>query len=813
MLKKIELPPGINKESTQYAAAGAWYDANNVRFRRGNAEVIGGWSRDSTYDLQGFGRASFSSRDYMGNNYQFVGTDWKYYVIVGTLAYDITPVRLDSVAGSGTTLTGPFTFTNGDPNILVDEHSDHGLSVNDWVVFYSVSDDTGLSGVGVTVANLTQAHGFQVSDIVSSAKYKFYLVDWETGSPIIPNGTDSDLGGNVEYYYKVTSGVSTQVVGQGWGAGLWGGSGTPTSYELSTSPQPITTLDTSSEITVEIFGDEPSSPAAIAVDDQLYLLGLTGTSVGGVNLEVLNGRWWTVTDVSRLVSDDEVKVQIDQTATGSVTGGGTGGSYYRGYNTGAIPPVDPSVDGATRGWGDASEATIETGTVRRVYIDNYGEDLLFANSGGPIYYWDTSQNTSSGVPLGTEAGVAKQLNDTSFTGNTNTPVVIHSFLVSKKDGHCVAFGCNDVGVEDGTMNSLLVRWSDQNNPFDWLPSITNTSGGQVLRVGSQILGGISTKDEVVIFTDAAVYSMRFVGPPDVFSFNLITQGVEIVSSLSAVNASNAVFFMGRDGFYVYTGSVSPLPCPVANYVFDDFNESQKAKCFGAANSAFSEVMWFYPTADSFEPDRFVIFNYEENSWSIGSFDMGEFTESVAATNPYSRTSWRDAIVFGNPMSSYITEYAPSTTAPNLEGGDDYIVPIVKQSAVMIHEKGTSAQDTTLDAYIESGEVDISDGERFSFYSRIIPDLQVFNASGGSAQVTISLNGRDFPGQSASQETSTDVDFTVVSPNSGSTFTPVNNATSIRGRARSVSMRVASSAMDFQWRLGDTRLDMRPDGRR
>ena len=156
----------------------------------------------------------------------------------------------------------------------------------------------------------------------------------------------------------------------------------------------------------------------------------------------------------------------------------------------------------------------------------------------------------------------------------------------------------------------------------------------------------------------------------------------------------------------------------------------------------------------------------------------------------------------------------SSTADNLVSGDTtYTVLLLKQSAVMVHENGTSAQGEMLDAYIESGEVDISDGERLSFYSRIIPDLQIFNASGESAQVTISLNGRDFPGQSASQETSTDVDFTVVSPNSSSTFTPVNNATSIRGRARSVSMKVASSAVDFQWRLGDTRLDMRPDGRR
>jgi len=249
-----------------------------------------------------------------------------------------------------------------------------------------------------------------------------------------------------------------------------------------------------------------------------------------------------------------------------------------------------------------------------------------------------------------------------------------------------------------------------------------------------------------------------------------------------------------------------LQSTVANYVFDDFNSGQRHKCFAAVNSAFSEVIWFYPSADAFEPDRYAMFNYADNVWSVGSFDMTEFTDSEVKANPYSRTSWRDAVVFDNPMSTYITDYAPSTTAPNSldPSADDYTVPIVKKS---------KAQDAGIDAYIESGEVDISDGERFSFYSRILPDLQIFNASSTSATVTVSLNGRDFPGSAAAQETSTDVEFSVASPNSSSTFAPVQNATAIRGRARSVSMRVASNATDFQWRLGDTRLDLRPDGRR
>ena len=811
MLKRIQIPPGISRESTQLAATGRWYDANNMRFRGGVPETIGGWGQDGMYTLEGIGRRSFSSRDYSGNNYQFVGTSWKYYVIVGTSATDITPIRATSTGGS--TLSSPFTTVSGS-TLLGVAHTAHGVAVNDWVVFSSLGTAPGSWTVNegnLTSAIITQVQGFQVYRVVDDDNYEVYILNASTGLPVTAAVTNSaGQGGAVGYYYHVVSGPSSVVEGQGWGAGLFGGSGTPTAYELDDNP--ITTIDTTSTVDVEIDGTEPSSPAALAVDDQLYLQGLGGTSVGGINLELLNDQWWTVTSVASLASD-VVRIQIDQTATSVASGGGTGDAqtYYRGYNTGATVPVDPSVDGATRGWGDASALSVEIGDMRRVYIDNYGEDVLFANSGGPVYYWDTSANAPSGSPVGGESGVAEKLS--SFNGSSNTPFVVDSFLVSKKDGHCVAFGCNDVGVEDGTQNSLLVRWSDQNNPFDWTPTPTNTSGGQVLRVGSRIAGGVSTKDEVIVFTDAAVYSMRFGGPPDVFSFTLATEGVEIVSRGAAVNAANSVFFMGNEGFYVYSGSVSPLPSTVSKYVFDDFNSDQKEKCFAAVNSAFSEVMWFYPTATSFEPDRYVSFNYEEETWGIGSFDMSVLSVGEGGSTSYSRTSWRDAVVFPNPMSTYIYDYDPTTSDTS---GSEY--PVTQKTAVMIQESGTTARGDNMEAYIESGEYDISDGERFSLYTRMIPDLQIFNGSGATSKprITLEMNGRDFPGDASSQLTTTLVKFDKVESggiNTFPTYTPVGNSTAVRGRGRSLSLKLSSSASGFGWRIGDIRIDLQPDGRR
>jgi len=790
VLRRIQIPPGISRESTQYAATGRWYDANNMRFRGGVPETIGGGGQDGTYILEGIGRRSFSSRDYSGNNYQFVGTSWKYYAIVGNAATDITPIRKSGTLTDG---TNPLT-TVANSRLLSVEDTGHGLSVNDWVVFKAI----GSALVGednMSVAILTQVQGFQVAEVPDVDNYKLYIVDWSSGDPV--GATKSGTGGgSVTYYYHVASGSSAVVEGRGWGAGLFGGSATPTPYG-PLAEDPISGVGATT--TAQIANNSGTNPE---VGGSVYLQGIESALADGVDLSLLNNNWWPVTAFS---AGSTIDITIPYTfSSGGVAAGGAAVTFY-------IADSDGVVTGASRGWGGASELSVETGEIRRVYIDNYGEDVLFANSGGPIYYWDTSENTTSGQPSGGEDGVAKKLS--TFAGSADTPVVLDSFLVSKKDGHCVAFGCNDVGVEDGTQNSLLVRWSDQNNPFNWTPSPTNTSGGQVLRVGSRIIGGVSTKDEVLVFTDSAVYAMRFVGPPDVFSFTLVTEGVEVVARGAAANAANSVFFMGNDGFYVYNGSVSPLPSTVSKYVFDDFNSDQKEKCFAAVNSGFSEVMWFYPSRTSFEPDRYVVFNYEEDTWGIGSFEMSALPAGSGGSTSYSRTSWRDSVVFPNPMSTYIYSYDP--TSSDTSGAES---PVVEKTAVMIHESGTTARGGSMDAYIESGEYDISDGDRLSLYTRVIPDIQIFNGSGatGDPRVTIEMMGRDFPGNAASQLSTTDVDFSIVDVDGSNTFptyTPVGNATSVRGRGRSISLRVSGSSGGFSWRLGDIRIDIQPDGRR
>tara|TARA_R110002012_G_scaffold91963_6_gene223420 strand:- start:9873 stop:11915 length:2043 start_codon:yes stop_codon:yes gene_type:complete len=680
MLRKLSFPPGINHNSTTFSVGESWYDCNNIRFRSSKPERIAGWLRDESYDLDGIARSLFSSRSYVGNRFYWVGTNRKFYVVASGVPVDITPNRKTGTINAA----GAFEAVEDDPFLTVNDAS-HGLSVNDWVIFTSVT--TGSANYDSAALQLST--GFQVFEVVNSNKYKLYITDADGDAKDFTGTSITWNPASAAYIYKVASGSSTQVEGNGWGAGPWG-------------------------------------------------------------------------------------------------------------------------DG---GWGEASSVTAATASLRNVYIDNYGEDIVFLNSGGPLYYYDVSANMTAGVPkTSPSTDVAKIFS--SFAGSSETPSVASSFVISKRDGHCVALGCNDIGSTDP--NDMLVRWSDQNNPFDWKPTATNTSGGQVLRLGSRILSGASTKDEVIIFTDSAVYSMRFIGPPDVFSFNLVTQGVSIMGPMAAVNASNAVFFMGNDGFYVYSGAVEPLSSSVSNYVFDNFNFEQSEKVFASVNSGFSEVTWFYCSRDSIEPDRFVTFNYEGGVWYYGTFDMSSVSSganNVSLSN--NRVAWRDSNVFSVPSSTFISKYQTPTTSR----------PFIEKSGLFLHETGNSANGNNFESYVETGDLDISDGERFSFISRVIPDMQVFNADTGTfvLQPTITLYGKDFPGQTRSSSSPdgnikiVSATFGIDSTGEGATYTPASDlaasGTAIRMRARSVAMRFSSNAGTSQWRLGDTRLEIRPDGRR
>jgi hypothetical protein len=464
----------------------------------------------------------------------------------------------------------------------------------------------------------------------------------------------------------------------------------------------------------------------------------------------------TFTFVAKDTSGTEVTANSSDTGNG---GSSIVGTYQ--INVGLDVYVSSTGWGVdTWGAGTFGSATALslTNQLRLWTIDNFGDDVIAAPRGGPIYYWDESSG------LGTRAVLAS-----SRSGASNTPVAVSQLLMSDVDRHVIALGCNPIG--SSTIDPLLVRFSDAENAVDWTPTATNSAGGVRLSTGSLIIGGLQTRQEILIWTDVGVVSMRFVGQPFIFSFNEIATGMSLISPNGAATAGGVVYFMDDGAFYQYAGSVQKLPCTVLDYIFSDFNKGQAYKVFAAPNPKYNEVIWFYPSASSTEIDRYVTYNYLENSWSIGTTSDG-----------FVRTAWNPA---------YSLDY-PIAASKNDDSGLNYLYN---------QEFGCLADGNGFTAFIESSDFDLDPaGEKFMFMSKLIPDLEFRKSSDTGNTVDFIIKGRDYPLQDLSTLSTTSV-------------TPSSTFANIRGRSRQSAIRVSNSTGNFGWRLGDIRLELRQDGKR
>jgi len=461
------------------------------------------------------------------------------------------------------------------------------------------------------------------------------------------------------------------------------------------------------------------------------------------------------TNTFTIVAKDTSGVTV--TANGSDTGNG-GSSTVAAYqiNTGTNS-FATGTGWSTAGWGVTAFGSVSSlssaGQLRLFSQDVFGEDLVFNPRGGGIYYWDESAGTGS-----------RGVNITSLSGASNAPTIALQVMVSDIDQHVIAFGTNPIG--SSAIDPLFVRFSDQENAADWTPTATNTAGGVRINSGSQIIGAVQGRQEIIIFTDVSVHSMRFIGAPFTFQFQTISSDVSMISPNAAVNARGSIYFMDKGGFYVYNGSVQPLPCSVKEFVFSNLNVDQAFKVFAAENNAFSEVTWFYPvgTGDT-EVTNYVTFNYAENLWSVGTLVRG---------------AWRGAGTRNNPLASSIIT---STNANYLYS----------------HEDGFDDDGSAMTAFIESGDLEMDDGERFMLIRRIIPDF-AFSGTTGDASIDMTIKGKDFPLQDASTLSS-------------STVTSSTLQNHIRVRSRSPIVRLESTGVGYGWRLGNLRFDIRTDGKR
>ena len=479
---------------------------------------------------------------------------------------------------------------------------------------------------------------------------------------------------------------------------------------------------------------------------------------GNITADVLNQEY-EITGVPTantytITAKDTSGVTVTANASDTGNGGASVVGEYQ-INTGLNAYVAGSGWGAgawgASTWGSASPLSA-AGQLRLYSQDSFGEDLIFNVRAGGIYYWDESSGAS------TRAVALEDL-----AGASNAPTVALQIMVSDTDRHVIAFGCNPIGSSD--IDPLFVRFSDQENAVDWTPTATNTAGGVRINSGSIIVGALQTRQEILIWTDASLHSMRFVGSPFVFQFDRITSDASMISPNAAVDVGGVVYFMDRGNFFLYNGSVQTVPCTVKDYVFSNLNQGQAYKVFAAENRRFSEVTWFYPVGqDNTEITNYVTYNYAEGVWSIGTLGRGAWISSGT----------RDF-----PIASSV-----------IDGGDNYLYE---------HEVGFDDDGQPMTSYIESGGIELADGEQFAFMKRIIPDFE-FSGSEALASVDVVIKGADFPLQDKSTL-------------STSAVTPSSTQLYVRNRSREVVVRLESDGSGYGWRSGDLRFDLRTDGKR
>ncbi len=494
-------------------------------------------------------------------------------------------------------------------------------------------------------------------------------------------------------------------------------------------------------------------------------------SLGGViTAAVLNQEYEIATVPSVDTYTFTAKDTSGDTVTANSSDSGNGGSGVDGAYQ-ISPGLDTYVDGTGWGassWGDgtfgSSSAIGSNNQLRLWSMDSFGEDLIACPRGGSIYYWDYTNASTRAIALA------------DLTGANLAPTLGLQVLISDVDRHVVILGADPINAtasgRTGAIDPLLVAFSDQENAAEWEPLSTNTAGSLRCSAGSQIIGGLRARQETLIWTDVALYSLQFIGAPLTFGLTLINEGISLIGPNAPVNTPTGIFWMDKKGFYAYQGSVQPIPCSVHSYVFDDLNEGQAFQVFGFVNKQFNEVGWFYCSGSSDTIDRYVTYNYVDQTWAIGQL---------------SRTAWLDEGIANVPR------------AAGYDGTNNYIYS---------HETGFDDDGAPMDnVFIESADFDIGDGQEFQFIKRAIPDVKFTGDSGGTQTINFVLKARNYPGQSLTTDQT-------------SSFTGTTTKIDTRARGRQAAVRFESDddasagvRTGVGFRIGATRLDLQPNGRR
>tara|TARA_R110000787_G_scaffold215618_1_gene324722 strand:- start:539 stop:3148 length:2610 start_codon:yes stop_codon:yes gene_type:complete len=867
-LSDLKFKPGINKEVTPYAEDNGWVDSDKIRFRFGFPEKLNGWTRNTNNNFLGVCRGLHEFVALNSDKFLGLGTEEKFYVKQGDAFNDVTPIRKTTTgtASFAGDVVSPFSsvITVTDPN--------HGAVVNDFVTF---SGANGLGRVDPTTGawlpwgNFTGDvlnQEYQIQSVINgntytvSARSKISIPEVTVSGGIDDSAyavlsSPYDVGypftQTVVAVYQINTGINSSVQsGAGWGVGLWGG---------TTSNASVIAEFNNPGVTIAAGATTLNVPAAtiglISIGDILHL-DWDGVLSGSFEINFVAGSrtitavttdWFNSTDVTNYILNSDKafnqgstnspnipnNVNIDsmnlsvgpytavmsQVALSTGTSGfnnPTAASYSELVQVTGIPsstsltvkrgmfgtpdlvhtnqPCVLAVGNANAsndyvGWGAAVNQDVLAPdlTLRLWSQDSFGENLLLNDRGGGIYFWDKFKFSNT---TGYRSENIASLTDIAGNSVTRTSVPTTSLqvMLSDSDRHVIAFGCDGLGISstdpdgDGVADPLLIRFSTSENPVEWYPKTTNTAGDLRLSSGSTIIQALETRQQILVFTDVSIHTMQFIGPPFTFGISLISENITIASPKAAVAVDDSVFWMGTAEFYVFTGAVQRIPCTVRDFVFDNMNTSQREKIIAGANVSFSEVWWFYPSNTvtngvlNTENDSYVIYNYVEAIWYIGTMN---------------RSAWLDRGISDFPLST---------------GDNNYLYN---------QESGAIFTDDSANAYIQSGDMRIDQGNNFSFIQRVIPDVN-FRDQQASSSLNFVITSRNFPGQVYLNPASTTPLPSSTNAVVKTSVEPINQYTYqyfTRIRGRSFTFRAESSDQNVLWRLGIPRIEIRPDGRR
>ena len=731
-LQEIKFAPGIDKQDTSVGAVGRWIDSDNVRFRYGLPEKIGGWQSLLNQSIIGVSRKLHSFVDLEGNRYTSIGTDKFLLLYFEGQLFDITPFRSDN-AGTLITFTSSTLATNSTSvkKCTVTTTSAHGLTVGDMIILDSV---TLPSGTGLADSQFEDKL-FQVLTVPTPTT--FTIDSSDQASSVISTGGSM----TVKPYQKI--GPAAQTYGYGFGVGEYGGS-------------------VSGALTNTLSSGINDSVAIIPVTSNASFP-TVGTVLIGTELIAYTGK-----------------------GTNTLTGAtrSSFGTTATSHNSGAV------VTNATdyTGWGNAVEASTVTLEPALWSLSNFGQVLVGTISNGKTFTW----NAGVANRFTTRASTTTLNFETAIATGVGNPTATRETLISPTTRHLIHFGTESTIGDPTTQDDMFIRFSNQEkiNEYDILA--TNSAGSQRLQDGTKIMGALVAKENILVWTDNSLYTMKFVGAPFTFGFEQVGTNCGLIGKNAAIEIDGVAYWMSNNGFFAFDGTVNSLPCSVEDYVFDDVDTTKGQQVCAGLNNLFTEVIWWYPSAGSDFNNRSVAYNYgEAKQPPLGTWYTNTNTN-------FNRTTWMDTLIYPQPYATAF-DSTGTGTFPVVQGQSG-----LGKTTYYAQETGTDQVNpdggsTILTSFIQSFSFSLqpNQSEVFLAMRRFLPNFKVLT---GNNIITLSI--KDFPAQDDLQ--------TTLSP-----FTITSNTLKVdtRARGRYANLKIANTGAGESWRFGTFQVDIQPDGRR